>query len=94
MASKKNKPALVQDNSQKNIYGNCEAKSFEENFSRLEKILEKLENEDVSLEDTLKLYEEGLILTKFCYEKLTNAELRIKEISKSLKGDIEIKDYK
>lgn len=71
-----------------------EEKTFEENFSRLEKILEKLENEDVALDEILKLYEEGLILTKLCYDKLSNAELRIKEINKSLKGDIEIKDYK
>jgi exodeoxyribonuclease VII small subunit len=69
-------------------------KSFEENFSRLEKILEKLESEDVTLEETIKLYEEGLTLTKLCYDRLNDAELRIKEINKSLKGNIEIKDYK
>lgn len=68
-------------------------KSFEESFSRLEKILETLESEDCPLEDTIKLYEEGLGLTKECYDKLNNAELRIKEINKSLKGDIEVKDY-
>lgn len=69
-------------------------KSFEENFSRLEKILEKLESDDVTLEETIKLYEEGLALTKFCYDKLNNAELKIKEINKTLKGVPEIKDYK
>ncbi len=69
-------------------------KSFEESFSRLEKILETLEGEDCPLEDTIRLYEEGLGLTKECYDKLNNAELRIKEINKSLKGDAEIKDYK
>jgi len=69
-------------------------KSFEESFSRLEKILEKLESEDVTLEETIKLYEEGLTLTKFCYERLNNAELRIKEITKSNKGNLEVKDYK
>jgi exodeoxyribonuclease VII small subunit len=67
-------------------------KNFEESFSRLEKILEKLESDDCSLEETIKLYEEGLTLTKFCYDKLNNAELRIKEINRSLKGDVEIKD--
>lgn len=69
-------------------------KTFEESFSRLEKILEKLESEDVTLEETIKFYEEGLALTKYCYEKLNNAELRIKEINKSIKGELEIKDYK
>ena len=69
-------------------------KSFEESFSRLEKILERLESEDISLEETLKLYEEGLSLTKICYDKLAGAELRIKEINKNLKSDFENKDYK
>jgi exodeoxyribonuclease VII small subunit len=69
-------------------------KSFEESFSRLEKILQKLESEDCSLEQTIELYEEGLTLTKFCYDKLNSAELRIKEINKSLKGELGIKEYK
>ena len=67
--------------------------SFENSFSRLEKILELLEGEDCTLEETIKLYEEGLTLTKVCYDKLNDAELRIKEINKSSKST-EIKDYK
>lgn len=67
--------------------------SFEDSFSRLEKILEQLESDDCTLEDTIKLYEEGLGLTKVCYDKLNNAELRIKEINKAAKST-EVKDYK
>lgn len=74
----------------KNINKN---RSFEDSFNRLEKILEELESEECTLEDTIKLYEEGLSLTKVCYEKLNNAELRIKEISKSSKNIAEIKEY-
>jgi exodeoxyribonuclease VII small subunit len=69
-------------------------KTFEESFTRLEKILVRLESDDISLDETIKLYEEGLMLTKICYEKLSNAELRIKEINKTFKSDLEIKDYK
>ena len=69
-------------------------KTFEDSFSRLEKILETLEADDCTLEETIKLYEEGLGLTKICYDKLNNAELRIKEINKSLNGDVHVKDYK
>lgn len=69
-------------------------KSFEESFARLEKILERLESDDISLDETIKLYEEGLLLTKICYERLSNAELRIKEINKTHKSELEIKDYK
>ena len=67
--------------------------SFETSFSRLEKILEELESDECSLEETINLYEEGLSLTKVCYEKLNNAELRIKEISKAAKSGAEVKDY-
>lgn len=67
--------------------------TFEDSFSRLEKILEQLESDECTLEDTIKLYEEGLGLTKVCYDKLSNAELRIKEINKAAKST-EIKDYK
>lgn len=67
--------------------------SFEDSFTRLEKILEELESEDCTLEETIKLYEEGLSLTKICYDKLNNAELRIKEISKASKSSAELKEY-
>ncbi len=68
--------------------------SFETSFLRLEKILESLESEDCTLEETIKLYEEGLTLTKVCYDKLNDAELRIKEINRTAKSSVEIKDYK
>lgn len=66
--------------------------TFESSFKRLEKILELLESDDCTLDETLKLYEEGLQLTKKCYDKLNAAELRIKEINKNLKNELEIKD--
>ena len=68
--------------------------TFEDSFKRLELILEKLESDDCTLDETIKLYEEGLGLTKLCYDKLNSAELRIKEISKNQKGELEIKDLK
>ena len=68
--------------------------TFEDSFSRLEKILERLESDDCPLEETIQLYEEGMTLTRACYDKLNNAELRIKEINKSLKGGLELKEYK
>jgi exodeoxyribonuclease VII small subunit len=67
---------------------------FEDSFKRLEKILEKLESDDCTLDETIALYEEGLKLTKICYDKLNTAELRIKEINKNFKGELEIKDAK
>jgi len=66
--------------------------NFEAAFKRLEKILEKLESDDCTLDETLSLYEEGLKLTKICYDKLNSAELRIKEINRNMNKDLEIKE--
>ncbi|MCX7878706.1 MAG: exodeoxyribonuclease VII small subunit [Ignavibacteria bacterium] len=62
-------------------------KSFEESFRRLEKILEILESENCTLEETIKLYEEAIMLAKTCSEKINNAELRIKQINKAIKAE-------
>lgn len=55
---------------------------YEEAISRLEEIVSLLEKNDVSLDDALKLYEEGIKLTALCKEKLDNAKAKIVEIEK------------
>jgi exodeoxyribonuclease VII small subunit len=56
---------------------------FERSFKRLEEILEKLENEsgEISLDETINLYQEGLKLLKICRKKLGEAELKIEKIN-------------
>lgn len=58
-----------------------ERQSFEEALSRLEEIVDKLEDESISLEDTIRLYEEGIKLSKICTETLEQAELRIEKVN-------------
>ncbi len=67
-------------------------KSFEESLRRLEKIVDELEQGDVPLDDALKMYEEGIALSKSCTEKLTQAELRIKKLSKDMEGAFHLVD--
>lgn len=55
--------------------------SFETAMKKLEEIVDKLENGSESLESSLKLFEEGSALTAFCYDKLQNAEQKVKQIS-------------
>lgn len=52
-------------------------KSFEKSLDELEKIVGKLEAGDLPLEESLKLFEEGVKLSRNCRERLTNAERRI-----------------
>lgn len=51
--------------------------NFEELMVKLEDITNKLENEKLSLDESVKLFEEGIKISKECNEKLENAEKRI-----------------
>lgn len=64
--------------------------TFEQSLRRLEEIVEKLEQGDVPLEDSIKMYEEGLALSKECVEKLTQAELKLKRLSKDMQGNFRL----
>lgn len=60
---------------------NKEALIFESATERLEEIVKLLEKGNVSLDDSLKLYEEGISLVRFCNNALDNAEKKIKILS-------------
>jgi exodeoxyribonuclease VII small subunit len=62
--------------------------NFEESLKRLQEISEMLENEEVSLDDSVKIYEEGIRLSKQCYTLLENAELKVKELNKDLQKEM------
>lgn len=48
--------------------------SFEENLEKLESLVKKLESGENSLDEAVKLYQEGIALAKICHEELKNAE--------------------
>ena len=54
--------------------------SFEKNLKNLEMIVEKLESGDIGLEESVRLYEDGMKLKKICDKKLKDIEMQIKKI--------------
>lgn len=56
------------------------APTFEDAVKRLEAIVASLENDNMSLEQSLSAYEEGVALARVCLKRLDTAELRIQEI--------------
>lgn len=56
--------------------------TYEKAILRLEEIVSSLEKNEVSLDDSLKLFEEGTKLTAFCADKLKNAQQKITELTK------------
>lgn len=62
--------------------------SFEKVLSRLEEIVRKLEEGNLSLEESLALYEEGKKLAKICQERLEEARGRIELLEKGEEGQL------
>lgn len=67
------------------------SQSFEEMMKELENIVQKLDNENVSLEESLNLYQRGMTLSANCDETLKNAEKKVNELmsEENVEGDEE-----
>ena len=65
---------------------NQKNQSFEESMQRLEQIVRAMERGDVSLEESLKLFQEGTDLVRNCGKLLDEAELQVKMIMASPDG--------
>ncbi len=66
-----------------------ETDSFENSLKRLEEIAELLENDEIGLDESIKLYEEGINLSKICYNKLKEAEVKIMKLKSRLENEFE-----
>jgi exodeoxyribonuclease VII small subunit len=62
--------------------------SFEEAFHRLEAILERMNAQDVPLEESLKLFEEAEALITLCHGQLADAERRVDVLVKNRQGEL------
>ena len=60
--------------------------SFEKALKRLEEIVQELEDGEIPLDNSLKIYEEGVELAKFCYDKLNQTEEKLKKLVKKNNG--------
>jgi exodeoxyribonuclease VII small subunit len=54
-----------------------EDNNFEVSLKRLEEVVGELENQDVDLDKALLLYEEGIKLSRICFDKISDAERKI-----------------
>ena len=59
---------------------------FEKSFQQLEKIVQRLEGEEMPLDESLQLFEEGIRLSRFCHQRLEEVEKKIEMILADAKG--------
>jgi exodeoxyribonuclease VII small subunit len=69
------------------------AKKFEVSLKKLEDIVKKLEEGDLALDESLKIFEEGIKLSRLCTKQLEEAERKIEILVKSEGETIETKPF-
>ncbi|MDF2989033.1 MAG: exodeoxyribonuclease small subunit [Eubacterium sp.] len=70
-----------------------EEKSFEEAIFQLEQIVSKLEKGDISLEESIINFQQGIELSRYCAAKLDEAEKKISVLLQDEEGNLIEKDF-
>jgi exodeoxyribonuclease VII small subunit len=69
------------------------ANEFEKAFQQLESIVKRLESEELPLDESLRLFEEGIALSRFCNQKLEEVEKKVELILADAKGQPRIEPF-
>ncbi len=67
--------------------------NFEHQLKRLEEIVKQLESGQLPLEDSLKIFEEGVHLSRTCHERLGDAERRVELLLQDASGGLKTEPY-
>jgi exodeoxyribonuclease VII small subunit len=66
---------------------------FEEALQKLEAIVTQMEEGDLPLEETLKAFEEGVRLARFCASKLDEAERKVEKLMRDQAGKLQTTSF-
>ena len=81
---------LVMDDKNKNVEEKQDEKSFESAMIELEELVTKIETGNLSLEDSLKEFENGVKLSRVCQAALKDAEKRVKILNDDEEQDFHV----
>lgn len=85
---------VQQTEDQINLPESAEAKlSFEEAMQEVERLVRVMENNALSLDETLAAFEKGVRLARFCQEYLEAAEQRIEQVIASASGEPQLRSF-
>ncbi len=66
---------------------------FEQALKRLEALVRDMDSEEISLEDSLKKYEEGVGLYRLCRDQIGRFEKKVEILKKDLEGNLETEPF-
>jgi exodeoxyribonuclease VII small subunit len=67
--------------------------TFEESLKQLESIVAQLERGDLPLEDSIKIFEEGIRLSALCKKELDSAESKVEILLKQRDGSLKVEPF-
>lgn len=67
--------------------------TFESAIEELERIIEKMEKGEMTLDESVKYFQKGIGLSKFCSKKLDEVERKITILIEDVSGNLEEKDF-
>ena len=67
--------------------------AFEDALAKLEEVVRKLEGGDVSLDDSLKMFEDGTKLVRLCESKLNEAKGKVEMLMQSTSGETKLESF-
>ncbi len=67
--------------------------TFEDALNRLEELVQQLETGDIPLEESIKSFDEGKNLVKFCLQLLDKAEIKVKELKEFPSGEFNLSSF-
>ena len=67
--------------------------NFEKGLARLEEIVEQLEGSDLSLDQSLKVFQEGIELFRHCSQKLNEAQAKVEKLVKLADGKFKLEAF-
>lgn len=67
--------------------------NFDSALKRLEEIVDQLEAGQLSLEESLKVFEEGVKLSLYCQEELQKTDGKVSLLIKKMNGGLELADF-
>ncbi|MCF7806002.1 MAG: exodeoxyribonuclease VII small subunit [Candidatus Marinimicrobia bacterium] len=70
-----------------------EQDSLESALERLEEIVARMDSEDVELEESIELFQEGMQLTKFCRAQISEAEQKVQQVVEDADGNLTLEEF-
>ncbi|HKJ88443.1 MAG TPA: exodeoxyribonuclease VII small subunit [Gammaproteobacteria bacterium] len=91
MTDKKDQPENHTEVEQTEL--DLESFTLETALARLEEIVDLMDSESIELERSIELFQEGMRLTQFCQNQISDAEQKVMKVVEDSKGDITLEDF-